>query len=105
MSKNFARKGHCTSSNNGRICAHIRAFFFSDGECMAFGRSLLVAAASPVCCRSVVHCEDDAETHFAAVHLRVGFGYTAERKFLDHGMDIAQGADSNASCESRAVPE
>jgi hypothetical protein len=36
-----------------------------------------------------VHGEDNAEAHFAAVHLSVSFRHTAERIFLDHRVRVS----------------
>ena len=42
---------------------------------------------------SYSHREDNAETHFAAVHLFVGFRHAAQRIFLDHRMHAGQRAE------------
>ena len=36
------------------------------------------------------HGENSAEPHFAAVHLLVGFGHAAQRKFLNHRVHASQ---------------
>ena len=36
------------------------------------------------------HGENSAEPHFAAVHLFVGFGHAAQRKFLNHRVHARQ---------------
>src|SRR5438067_1504194 len=59
--------------------------------------TLLNCALLPALCQSPrrrrlthAHGENDAEAHFAAVHLFVGFGHAAERIFLDHRVHASQ---------------
>src|SRR5438128_10674979 len=90
VSRSFMAGGYSTE----RMRCHCASVGFCDATYELVAATSLEIGSTLLNCQRYVnypggdvshaHGENDAEAHFAAAHLFVGFGHAAERIFLDH---------------------